>query len=76
MDAFIGFMAYKTNEINNLNRTLTTMRDGVINYLTKRACGRLHLVIDCTRAAYNNKHSNTTQIILLIISQSYTSKFF
>lgn len=52
------------------------MRDGVINNLSKRAYGWVHSVIDFTRAAYNNKHSNTTQIILLDINESYTSKFF
>lgn len=52
------------------------MRDGVINNLSKRAYEWVHSVIDFTRAAYNNKHSNTTQIILLDINESYTSKFF
>lgn len=52
------------------------MGDGVINFLTERAYGWVHSVIDFTGAAYNNKHGNTTQIILLNINQSYTSKFF
>lgn len=52
------------------------MRDGVINNLSKRVYEWVHSVIDFTRAAYNNKHSNTTQIILLDINESYTSKFF